>query len=271
MALTPDKIESYDPTHLIETAEWIGRQHPRWDNHFINQQMDLIGMGWTGVNGEKTLADATQDVADTIPLIAEAATAQATAMAGYTSLMAARGLAQTALEAAKGTGYQVDSSFGVKDTLPPTPVTQQARQVLAQEHASNIANTVGNFQAEQHAVAQALRTHGKTLQGHVSMVDNHTDKGQPPGQQPVHPDPNQHQEPKKHGFGDVVDSFGKVAGGTLSVLGGTALTVGAIPEEIGSGGLLTPAIIAQGAGGLTLITGGAASVEKGLQELFDDQ
>lgn len=270
MALTPEKVETHDPIHLVEMAQWIGRQHPRWDNHFINQQMDLTGMGWTGINGEKTLADATQDVADVAPLSAEAAAAQATAMAGYTSIMTMRGLAQTALEGARGTGYQVDSSFGVKDTLPPNPATAQARQAGAEAHAKNIAYHVSNFQAEQQAVAQALRTHGQVLKGHTSMVDFKTDKGPAPDPHLISPDPS-FKDSKKHqcDFGERFQGFADVAGGALTTAGGGILVAAGGSTEAITGGASSPVSIPGILGGLGMIATGAGVTERGLDKLHD--
>jgi hypothetical protein len=236
-------------------------------------QSSASNLNWTGAgNDGKTLA-----------IAGHAATAQthaqilrataAIAKAGGQALYGQQQVILTTVQDAVGAGFDVGDDFSVTDPNDP----EGFRAGIAAGIEADLTTQAGAFDTQRMTTASGIASASAGLDasssgnGHVSMVDNHTDKGTPPGQPPIHPDPNQHQEPKKHGFGDVVDSFGKVAGGTLSVLGGTALTVGAIPEEIGSGGLLTPAIIAQGAGGLTLITGGAASVEKGLQELFDDQ
>lgn len=271
MTLTPEKIESYDPTHLIDTAEWIGQQHPRWDSHFIYQLNDLQGMGNFSVNGEKTIADADSDVGVSQILTAEAVAAQATALDGVTSLMTMQGMAVTALEDARNTGYSVDSQFGVKDALPPNPATSQERQQLATWHANNIAQHVGNFQKTQQAVAEALRTHGQILQGHVQMVDSHafaTDKGVSPGGPPVSPDPSKQGDKKPRSFGDDFDSFTKVVGGVGAIGGGVAAVGIGGASEVGTEGLSSPVSIPTILGGLTAIAGGAGSIEKGLNELF---
>lgn len=167
MALTPEKIETYHPTHLAEIAEWIGQQYPRWDNHFIDQLNDLQGIGNVGVNAEQTLADAGKDVATSGTLTAAATAAQTAALDSVTSLMTMQGMAVSALEGARTTGFTVDEQFGVTDTLPADPETRKARQQLATEHANNIAHHVSNFQKAQQTVAQTLRTQGQTLQGHI--------------------------------------------------------------------------------------------------------
>jgi hypothetical protein len=165
MSLTPEYIEYYNPTHLLNTGDWLDRQHQRWTDHFGQQHSRLQGLGWEGTAAQGAIAHEARDYATTQHVAGEVQDARTTAHRGAQSIMEYRNNARDAISAAREDNYTVDDKFGVKDNVDEydDEETAQERTDLAAEHARTIATHVGAFQEHRASVAQDLRAHGKAL------------------------------------------------------------------------------------------------------------
>lgn len=265
MAWTPEKVQDYHAGHLYEAADWIERQHPRWPDHFGRQVSELQGLGWMGKHFDSALAQE-QGFKVTAQGMAEHASLAAQEMRMAAGAVdSAKSAAWNAIATAQEDDFEVDLDKGVRDKLPPDPLTVEARQAAATAHAASIATTMQAFKGSLSAAATLAQGHAATQRG-ITMTDFKADKGPPP----VSPDPNSHND-KKHEctFGEQFQGFAEVAGGSMVAAGGGILTAAGGSTEALTGGTSSPISIPGILAGVGMIAQGSGSVEKGLDALHD--
>jgi len=269
---TKTQVLDYQPSHLSEHAEHSTKTGLNWTATSETQHSEAQALGWHGIAGStyKLVASAdhatVQAAAEQAHAVAAVATAQSALV--YEALQGAK----FALEDAEGAQIEVSEQFGLEDRLPPSPdpVMREWRQAELTYHAGQIGTTVSGLISADNAAAAAIRSAGdfspyhQTPNGHISAVDFKTDKGPPP----VSPDPHQQGDKKSRSFSDNFESFTKVVGGSLGVVGGTVLVGAGAATEVGTDGVSSPVSIPSIAGGLGMIATGSGAIEKGLGELF---
>jgi hypothetical protein len=275
--VTKDDVLSYQPHHFLDFGDAATQTSSAWSNASLTQHSEAMAMEWQGLAANAYKAVATADHTEVLSAAAHASVAAVVAHVDGQLVWEAQQAARFALEDADTAQVDVSEGFSLSDRLPPSPdpIMRSWRQAEIQYHAGQVGTTVTALIAADTKAAATMRTAGdfsdyhQSPNGHITGVDFKTDKGAPPGGPMITPDPNKQGEKKPRSFGDNVESFTKVVGGAVAIVGGSILTGTSAAATVGTDGVAAPISRPGIATGATAVIGGIGSVEKGLNELFE--